>query len=126
MELGKREQLTAADSEWKRRICLVAGTVFVLQRRISSRVGRAEGGERAHLHCSSQKHHWEVDSALARRTRVPVLPAAACSLSAGTSVQKLLVYMKHFLVRLEITIFSSCKCDGGNRFLTVFCLRIEV
>lgn len=35
-------------------------------------------------------------------------------LSTETLVQKLLVYMKHFLIRLEINIFSSCEFDGDN------------
>lgn len=62
-----------------------------------------------------------------RRTHLPVLPATSCfSLSTETLVQKLIVYMKHFLIRLEINTFSSCKFDGDNRLLTIFCLRIEV
>lgn len=87
--------------------------VLVLQRRIPCLAGHAEGGERGHLH-SSWKHYSEssVCPASPRRTRVPVLPATTCSLSIETLVQKLLVYMKHFLVRLEVNIFSFCKCDG--------------
>lgn len=33
--------------------------IFVLRCRISYLVGRAEGGERDHLHCSSQQHYSE-------------------------------------------------------------------
>lgn len=54
---------------------------------------------------------------------VPVLPATPCSLSTETLVQKLLVYMKHFLIRLEIDTFSLYKLDGNDR---LFCLRIEI
>lgn len=50
---------------------------------------------------------------------VPVLPATPCSLSTETLVQKLLVYMKHFLIRLEIDTFSSYKLDGDERLLTI-------
>lgn len=52
-------------------------------------------------------------------THVPVLPATPCSLSTETLVQKLLVYMKHFLIRLEIDTFSSCKFDGDYRLLAI-------
>lgn len=42
-----------------------------------------------------------------------MLSAMSChSLSTKTLVQKLLVYMKHFLIRLEINISSSGKFDG--------------
>lgn len=34
-------------------------------------------------------------------------------------MQKLLVYMKHFLIRLEIDAFSSYKFDGDYRLLTL-------
>lgn len=51
--------------------------------------------------------------------QVPVLPATPCSLSTETLVQKLLVYMKHFLIRLELDTFSSYKLDGDDRLLTI-------
>lgn len=56
---------------------------------------------------------------LTRTPHVPVLPATPCSLSTETLVQKLLVYMKHFLIRLEIDTFSSYKLDGDDRLLTI-------
>lgn len=56
---------------------------------------------------------------LTRTPHVPVLPAIPCSLSTETLVQKLLVYMKHFLIRLEIDTFSSYKLDGDDRLLTI-------
>lgn len=62
----------------------------------------------------------------ARRTHVPVLPATRCSLSTETLVQKLLVYMKHFLIRLEINMFSSYKSVGDCGLVTMRCFRIEV
>lgn len=56
---------------------------------------------------------------LTRTPHVPVLPATPRSLSTETLVQKLLVYMKHFLIRLEIDTFSSYELDGDDRLLTI-------
>lgn len=56
---------------------------------------------------------------LTHTPHVPVLPATPCSLSTETLVQKLLVYMKHFLIRLEIDTFSSYKLDDDDRLLTI-------
>lgn len=56
---------------------------------------------------------------LTRTTHIPVLPATPSSLSTETLVQKLLVYIKHFLIRLEIDTFSSYKFDGDDRLLTI-------
>lgn len=56
---------------------------------------------------------------LTRTTHIPVLPATPCSLSTETLVQKLLVYIKHFLIRLEIDTFTFYKFDGDYRLLTI-------
>lgn len=101
--------------------------IFVVQSRISYLVGHGGRGVRPSLFFFME--------ALIRRlvfirfscsTHVAVLPATFCSLSTETLVQKLLVYMKHFLIRLEINILSSYKFDGDDGSVTVFCFRIEV
>lgn len=102
--------------------------IFVLQCRISYLVGRVEGGKRDHLYSSSWKHYSEASvhtTSHSQNTRT-CATCYSCSLPTETLVQKLLVYMKHFLIRLESNIFSPCKFDGDNRLLTIFCLRVEV
>lgn len=56
---------------------------------------------------------------LTRTTHIPVLPATPCSLSTETLVQKLLVYIKHFLIRLKIDTSTFYKFDGDYRLLTI-------
>lgn len=103
--------------------------IFVLQCRISYLVGCVEGGERDHLYSSSWKHYSEASvrtTSHSQNTRTCATCYSCCSLPTETLVQKLLVYMKRFLITLESNIFSSWKFDGDNRLLTIFCLRVEV
>lgn len=102
--------------------------VFVVQGGVSYLVGLGgEGGEQTIfilLHGSTNQKL--VFLYFTHRTHTPMLPASCCSLSTETLVQKLLVYMKHFLIRLEINMFSSYKSDGDCGLVTIHCFRIRV
>lgn len=110
----------------RKRICPITGIVFVVQGGISYLVGWGGRGADRLSPCHGSTNQKLVLLYFARRTHIPMLPASCCSLSTETLVQKLLVYMKHFLIRLEINMFSSYKSGGGCGLVTVRCFRIEV
>lgn len=114
-ELGRRWQLMAAGLKW-RRISWVTGTLF-LYSRAGFPTWDVQRGETIFHGSIIQKPVFILH--LTHMPHVPVLPATPCSLSTETLVQKLLVYMKHFLIRLEIDTFSSYKLDGDDRLLTI-------
>lgn len=115
-ELGRRWQLMAAAVKWKRRISWITGTLF-LYSRAGFPTWDVQRGETIFHGSIIQKPAFILR--LTRTPQVPVLPATLCSLSTETLVQKLLVYMKHFLIRLEIDTLSSYKLDGDDRLLTI-------
>lgn len=115
-ELGRRWQLMAAGLKWKRRISWITGTLF-LYSRAGFPTWDVQRGET--IFHGSIIHKPVFILHLTCTPHIPVLPATPCSLSTETLVQKLLVYMKHFLIRLEIDIFSFYKLDGNDRLLTI-------
>lgn len=115
-ELGRRWQLMAAGLKWQRRISWITGTLF-LYSRAGFPTWDVQRGETIFHGSIIQKPVFILH--LTCTPHIPVLPATPCSLSTETLVQKLLVYMKHFLIRLEIDIFSFYKLDGNDRLLTI-------
>lgn len=90
--------------------------IFVLQSRISY-LGYAEGEARPLFMAALFRSQCSSCISLAHHTYLCYLLLLV--LSTETLVQKLLVYMKHFLIRLEIDTFSSYKFDGDDRLLTI-------
>lgn len=99
--------------------------IFVVQSRISYLVGHRGRGARPSLFFMEALIRSQCSYA-SRAARTYLCYLLLFVLFLLKLVQKLLVYMKHFPIRLEINILSSYKFDGDNGSVTVFFFRIEV
>lgn len=100
--------------------------IFVVQSRISYLVGHGGRGVRPSLFFFMEALIRSQCSYASRAARTYLCYLLLFVLFLLKLVQKLLVYMKHFPIRLEINILSSYKFDGDNGSVTVFFFRIEV